>query len=285
MSVEKRIAITTDCVCDLPDDVLDAYGVEIIYFDIKTDHGCFKDRAEITSRNVVEYFEGGGQLIRTEAPCPREFEEFFEKRLETCDEILHITISSCLSASYKYATRAAGKFGGRVKVFDSKHLSTGIGHIVIKAAEMVKEGKSIQEILPVLEAMILKVSTSFIAQDAEYLYRTGRVSRFVKVMCETFKIRPVLGIRNGELRLKTIQIGNYEKSAMRYIQQELRYINKINKKRLFITQACCTVKIISLVKKLVKEKCEFEQTLVTNASATITSNCGSNTFGLLFVEE
>ena len=285
MTMTKKVCITTDCVCDLPEDMLEEYNIPIIYFYINTDHGCFKDMDEITSGNIVEYFENGGKMISTNAPFPNEFEDFFGKVLQDYDEIIHITITSTLSLSAKYATEAAKKFRGRVQVFDSGHLSTGIGHLVIKAAELVREGKSTEEILTLLDGIKDKVSTSFIAESTDYLYRTGRVSKTVNVICTAFKIHPVLKMKNGVMKLSSIQIGSYNRCVIRYIRKEMKDAAKIKKDRLFITHSSCTIKMITRAKKAVAEICDFEQVMVTKASATISSNCGANTIGVLFVRE
>lgn len=281
--MEKKIAITTDCVCDLSADMLEELGVRVIYFYITTDNGCFKDVDEITAGNVVEYFNNGGSYINTKASKSEEYDEFFEKVLKDSDEVIHITITSRLSKSYEIACQVAERFGDRVHIFDTQHLSTGIGHLVIKAVEMVKEGRSAEEILQRLTLLKRKVSTSFITDKVDYLYRNQRVSRFAMRICTAFKIHPVLHVKEGTLRIKTLQIGNYEKCVMRYVRRELRAQSKIDKKRIFITHAGCPVKLINRVKDMVMEKCPVEEILVTNASATISSNCGANSIGVLFM--
>lgn len=283
--MKKKICITSDCVCDLPEEILEQYEIPVIYFYIHTDKGCFKDMDEITAGNVIEYFENGGQYISTNAPKPYEYEKFFGEVLENCDEILHIAIADSLSMSMKFATEAAKKFNGRVHVFNSGHLSTGIAHLVIKAAELVSENKTCEEIIAVLDNVRDKVSTSFIAENADYLYRNGRVSKLVKTLCGGFKIHPILSMKKGEMNLKGIQIGNYKKSVVRYVKKELKHASGINKRLLFITHADCSIKLVGRVRKTVEEKCKFENIIVTRASATISSNCGANTIGVLFVRE
>lgn len=281
----NKVWITSDCTCDLSETLLDKYGVDVIYFYISTDRGCFKDRTEMTSTNVVEYFENGGQRISTAAPAVSEYVDFFEKALQKNDEIIHITISSHLSLSYDNAVVASKQFAGKVHVVDSGHLSTGIGHMIIKAVEMAKEGISRKEIVDVLEEMKYKVSTSFIADNADYLYRTGRVSKTVKNICSTFRIHPVLSLKNGKITVKGVRIGNLEKSISGYVKSELRKADKIKRERVFITYSTCPIRIISKIKEQINASCPFEEIWETKASATITSNCGANTVGVLFVRE
>ena len=150
----KKLGITTDCVCDLPDDYLKLHDVGIVYFYITTDRGRFKDGYEITSGNIIEYLEDGGEKAATNAPEPEEYREFFQDRLKECDELIHISISSKVSLSCKNASSALklmGEQADRVHVIDSKHLSTGMGHLVIKAVEMRDSGKAAEEICRELE--------------------------------------------------------------------------------------------------------------------------------------
>ncbi|MBQ5320026.1 MAG: DegV family EDD domain-containing protein [Oscillospiraceae bacterium] len=288
MSDKRKICITTDCVCDLPDEMLRDNDIDIVYFYIDTDTGCFRDRSEITAQNIFEYLKNGGKKSVTGAPPSEEFVEVFSKKLKNCEEIIHIATGNMISASVansKAAVEQMGSLGERVHVFDSGHLSTGIGHIVLKAAEMVKNGvNDTEKIIAELEKMRNMVSSSFMADSADYLYRNGKVSKAVQVICGMFNIHPVLAMKNGYLGLKSVQIGNYEKSALRYIRKELKE-NKIKTDRLFITHAGCTANDIKLIKKEVSRIMKFDSVIVTKASATVSGNSGPRTFGLLYVKD
>lgn len=282
----NRIGITTDCVCDLPDEYLKFHDVEVVYFYITTVTGRFKDGFEITSGNILEYLENGGEKAETNAPAPEEYRDFFLAQLEKYDEIIHISISDKISLSYhnaKAALELMGESGSRVRVIDSEHLSTGIGHLVIMAVEMRNSGSTSEEIAAEAEKYKCRISTSFITMNADYLYRNGRVSKAVRNICDVFSLHPVLGMKDGRIILKSIKVGNYEKSVMRYIKGELKNNRKIDRKRLFITHAGCTVKLINAVKAQSQRLCRFEEILVSKASATISSNCGMGTVGVLFV--
>lgn len=281
----SKVCITSDCTCDLSEELLDKYGVEVIYFYISTDRGCFKDRAEMTAANVVEYFENGGQRISTAAPSVSEYVDLFERVLQKQGELIHITISSQLSMSYENAVAAAAHFNGKVNVFDSQQLSTGIAHMVIEAVGMANEGKTKNEIVEALEKLRDKVSTSFIAYNADYLHRTGRVSNRVKNICTAFQIHPILDVKNGNMVLKSIMIGDYEKVVLRYVRSQLKKGVGIKKDRLFITYSTLPIKLIMKIKEQANRCCPFDEILETKTSATITSNCGANTVGVLFIRE
>ncbi|MBQ8567857.1 MAG: DegV family protein [Oscillospiraceae bacterium] len=283
-----KICITTDCVCDLPDAMLKKYDIDLVYFYIETDTGRFKDVDEITADNVFDYFRSGGSRIFTEAPPADELAAFFTEKLSKYDEVIHISISEKISNSVGNARSAKeklGELGKRVHIVDSGHLSTGIGHMVLRAAEMVQNGAAVEKIVSEAEAMRMKISTSFMAYNADYLYRNDKVSKTVHQICTVFNIHPVLGMKDGYLKLKSFHIGKYEKCAVRYVRKELKNHERINKKRLFITHAGGTVSDIKLARSEVSRIAKFDEVIVTKASATISGNSGPRTFGLLYIEE
>lgn len=285
---EQKVKIIAECVCDLPRTWLNEHNVDIVYFSIEIDSGVFFDTSEITSENIISYMQSGGVKALSCAPKPETYKESFEKNLEEYDEVILVAISSGISLGCGNARKAVeglGEKGSRVHVFDSGHLSSGLGHLVVKAAEMAESGHSASEILAALEVLREKVSTSFIAENADYLYRNGKVSEKVKKICSAFNIHPILAMKNGELSLKSITRGNYRKACKRYIKKTLSHSKGIEKNTAFITQAGCSAKMVEWIKSEVAKHCEFENLIVTKASATISSNCGPNTFGVLFISE
>lgn len=284
----KKVGITTECVCDLPEEYLKGNDVELIYFDIITDTGRFKDGYEITSGNILEYLEDGGKKAETRAPDVREYLALFEKKLEQYDELIHIAVSSHVGSSYQHALIAAermGEAGKRVTVIDSGHLSTGMGHMVMRAVELRNGGSAAAEIAEAITQMRSKISTTFITRSAESLYRNGRISSRVEKGCAFFGLHPVLVLKNGRISLKMFRIGNYERCVMRYIRGALKRCGQIDNRRLFITHAGCTVRMIAQIRAEAERLCRFDEVIVTRASATVSGNCGPGTVGVLFIHK
>ncbi len=283
---EQRVGIVAECVCDLPKSYLTEHNIDIVYFLIETDSGVFTDTDEITAENILGYMQSGGIKSKSSAPEPEVYRRVFEKNLEKYEEIILVAISSGISLSCANAAKAVsqmGEKGKRVHIFDSKHLSTGLGHLVVNAAEAAESGMSAKEIISKLTELRGRVSTSFITENVDFLYRNGKVSEKIKKICGAFNIHPVLAMKNGELTLKAVWVGRYEKACSRYIRSELKHSDKIDKKWAFLTFAGCSVKMLERIKNEINESCRFENLIQTKASATISSNCGPNSFGVLFI--
>ena len=284
----KRVGITADCVCDLPEEYLRTHGVDLIYSYVVTDRGRFQDGCEITSGNILEYLESGGEKVETRASATQDYRVFFENHLKEYDEIVHIGVSSGVSQSYGNATaslKLIGEMGKRVTVVDSEHLSTGMGHLVMRAVELRDSGSTAREIVEAITRMRGKVSTSFITRKADYLYQNARVSAQVAKFSAFFDLHPVLDVEKGRISLKMFRIGNYERCVIRYIRSALRHSGQIDTRRLFITHAGCTVKMLSQIKAEAESLCAFDEVVVTQASATVSGNFGPDTVGVLFIRK
>lgn len=283
---KKKVGILAECVCDLPKSTLRNCGVDILYFLVETENGVFTDTDEITAENVISHMETGGSKTKSAPPPPAVYIKAFEKNLKRYDEVILVAISSHISHSCDNAEKAVklmGDEGKKVHIFDSEHLSTGLGFLVLRAAELANQGCTSYQILSELKTLKTKVSTSFLAKNADYLYRNGLVPAYVKKICSVLNIHPVLAMKNGDIRLKNIIFGNYDSACRYYVRQELKGKKNIDKKCAFVTHAGCSVKMLKSITAEVEKYCRFDELKVTEASATISSNCGPGTFGVLFV--
>lgn len=282
---KKKVGIIAECVCDLPPDIIEEYDISMVYFLVETDSGVFADTYEITAENILGYMEAGGEKSKSSAPSVDVYIEAFGKKLKKYDEVVLPTIASSVSDSYANAVKAAekmGEEGKRIHIFDTGHLSTGLGHMVICAAQLAKAGENAEKITSALADMQSRVSTGFIAMNVNYLYRNGLVNKTVMKLCGAFNAHPVLVMKKGVLTAEYILFGNYERSYARYIKRRLKG-GGIDKTRAFITYAGVPLKTIEEIKKQAATLGGFEEIIVTKASATVSSNCGPGTVGILFV--
>lgn len=283
-----NIAITTECVADLPPRYYKENEVDVVYFDVKTESGIFRDTVEIDSRNVIEYMVDGEKKANSVIPSANSYKNFFTNMLREYSEVIHICISSGISDAYSNAVLAKVKMGAdgeKIHVIDSKHLSSGQGLIVMAAVRYVNLGLDSQEIIKNLEKMIQRVSTSFLANNADYLYYNGKVKKSIMRVCKIFHIHPVLAMIDGKLTLKGAYIGKYNYAAKKYIKQILDGKTPIDTSVGFITYAGCSEDILEMVRKELSNHITFENRIEQPASATVSSNCGPRTFGVLFARK
>lgn len=285
----KRIFITTECVADLPANYLNEYkDIELIYYDIKTDRGIFRDTKEITSLNVLEYMNGGKKVITSIIPSAYDYKQFFTEKLKSYDEILHVSVSSGISEAFENANTAKSRMGidgERIHIIDSRHLSSGQGLITMEAVKCRDKGMDCKDIINHLIDYIPKVSTSFLANNADYLYYNQKVGENVMKICRMFSLHPVLAMIDGKLTLKRVYIGNYKKCAKRYMKNTLGRIENIDTTSGFITYAGCSEELLKHINVELANKIHFDNLYKCQASATVSCNCGPSTFGILFAKK
>jgi len=280
----KKIQITTDCVCDLPKEFLEHYGISTMYCYVHTDKGRFCDINEITSDNLLEYLSVDGGKAKSQTASVEEFETFFSDALGIGEQVIHVTTAQKVGSGYKIATIAAQGFGN-VTVVDSGHLSSGLGLMVMRAAHLVKRGMTVEKIVKDLEVMKNKISTSFIVPSAESLYRNGKISYNVKKICEIFNLHPVISLKKSRFALAGIKSGSMKKAYTEYIRQNFKGKKNIDTSILFITYAGCNSKQLKEFKEEVLKYQKFERIEFQKASATISSNCGLGAMGVLYIKK
>ena len=201
--------------------------------------------------------------------------------LEDCDGIVHIDISSEMSACYQNACIAAQEFKN-VHVVDSRNLSTGIGHIVLDAAIMAQSGMAAEDIANELRARTDKVEASFVIDTLQYLYKGGRCSMLTALGANVLKLKPCIEVVDGVMGVGKKYRGNFDKVIIKYVEDRLSGRDDIDYKRIFITHSRMDPEIVENVRKKVCELGTFDEVIETDAGCTVSNHCGPNCLGVLF---
>ncbi len=276
------IRITSDSTCDLGEWVAKR-NIGILALQVNLDSTPYRDGVDITPQDIFDFVAETKQLPKTSAPSIGDYEEFFTEQLKLADEVLHFNISAKSSGSHNMAKQAAEAFGGKVRVIDSMALSSGQGLLVMKAADLRDAGKSIDEIEETINALRNKVNTSFVPDRLDYLHKGGRVSGFVNIAATVLKIHPLIMMQNGQLVPGKKYKGKMSVCIKQYIADLKEMYPAYDTTRCFVTHSSADEELVELAKELVKENFQFDEVLETVAGSIITSHCGRNTLGVLFI--
>ena len=278
------ICITSDSTCDL-NHLAEERGIVILPLGVTLGEKSYLDGVDITPQDIFDFVSETNILPKTSAPSIAMYEDFFQKQLETYDEVIHFNISAKSSGSHNMAKQAAESFDGKVRVIDSMALSSGQGLLILAAADMRDEGKSAQEIEEKILDLRLTVNTSFIPDRLDYLYKGGRCSKMEMYGANILKIHPLIAMNNGALGVKKKYRGKMNVCIRQYVEDLCQEYPKYNKKRCFVTHSCADADLVAVAKEKVKEFFDFEEVIETVAGSIITSHCGRNTLGVLFIYE
>lgn len=275
------VMVTTDSVCDLPKTLTVKNQIAVLPYHVLTSGGRFMDGREIESDGVLAYMEDVEKWARSEEPGVQDYEKFFAEQLTKAQHIIHIAMGKHASKGYENSLKASRTFDN-VTVFDSGHLSSGMGLIVLQAAHYAAEGMTVDAILEELRNMRRRVRTSFIVSSTKYLARSGRISARVNAICEACMLHPTIVLKNSSMKVGAIRIGTEEAIRRKYIYSTLKTAAEIDTKLLFITYAGLRQEDLKEIEEYVRRKVDFEQIIFQKASPAISTNCGPGCFGLLF---
>ena len=162
--------------------------------------GYYKRRfgVEITPEIIYDYVDASGQLPRTSAVNVFDYVREFRHWRQQGYSIVRFCVSSDFSSSYQNACIAAQEFTNVYPV-DSRNLSTGIGHLVLDAAEMAEQGMDAADIASALEKKREKLDVSFVLDTLEYLKRGGRCSALVAMSANLQHLKPCIEVKDGKM--------------------------------------------------------------------------------------
>lgn len=280
-----KVKIISDSTCDLSRELIEKYDIALLPLYVSLGDDTRKDGVEVTPDDIYAHVDETGKLPKTAAPNLADYQELFEKWRNDGYEVVHFTISSDFSSSYHNACLAAEEVGG-VYVVDSRNLSTGQGHVVLHGAELAMQGKSGAEIKEACDKLALKVEASFVVDSIDYLYKGGRCSAVAALGANLLKLKPCIEVIDGKMTPSKKYRGNIDRVIMNYVADRLSGRDDIVRHRIFITHTRCNPEVVEQVRAKIMELCpEFDEILETTAGCTVTSHCGPNTLGVLFLRK
>ena len=279
------VRVSADSTCDLSPELLQAYGIETLPLYVVMEGNAYKDGLELTPDELYSKVREAGKIGSTAAINVDEYLTFFTRMKETCDTLIHFTISSEMSSCWQNANIAAQEVGG-VYVIDSRNLSTGIGLQVLRACELARQGMAAEVIVSAVREMAARVDATFVPESLEFLKMGGRCSSAAALGANLLRIKPCIQVREGAMSVGKKYTGSMENVLMKYVKDRLSNLENVDLSQVFITHSGMDdLTLIDKVKDAVLAIAPFEDVQVTRAGCTISNHCGPNTLGVLFCKK
>ncbi|MBO5938986.1 MAG: DegV family protein [Clostridia bacterium] len=276
--------IACDSTCDLSPELIERYGIKTIPLSVMLGEKEYRDGVDIDPEKIYEHYQKTGTLPKTAAVNIAAFTEFFEELTVDDRAVVYFSISAEMSASYNNARLAAEDFED-VFVVNTKNLSTGGGLLVVSAAEMAAEGMAADEIAEACEELAERVDASFIVDDLEFLHKGGRCSAVAALGANLLQLKPCIVVKNGKMGVEKKYRGRFSAVLQKYIAERIGDASDVDLTRVFVTHAGCDEEIYGACVEQVKAIAPFGEVLLTRAGCTISSHCGRNTLGVLFLRK
>ena len=196
----KRVVITADSAADLPKDIADKYGIEIMPMNVIIDGEEKKDSVNITASQIFDYADNTGIIPKTSAVPPAEYTDFFEKFTKDGKAVVHLSFCSELSSTCRNAKMSASNYDD-VYVIDTHNLAGGIGLLAIKGSEMRDKGLGAKEICEKLSELVPYTKVSYLLDNIDFLRRSGRCSAAKAFGVSLFSVKPCAAMVNGKIEV------------------------------------------------------------------------------------
>ena len=278
------IIITSDSTTDLSKELCERYKITVMPLCITLGDKLYTDGVDITPDDIYAHHDRTGELPKTTATNVGDCLDFFSQFTSQGKTVIHFTISSEMSSTYNNACMAAEELGN-VYIIDTKNLSTGGGLLVITAAELLNQGLPVEEIVEKTRETVARVDASFVIDNLEYLYKGGRCSAVAMLGANLLKLKPCIQVKNGKMDVAKKYRGRYADVLKQYVVDKIGDYSDIDLDRVFVTHAGCDPQLVNDIVELVKKTAPFKEVFLTHAGCTVSSHCGANTLGVLFIRK
>ena len=274
------VRVVTDSTADLPKEIVEEYGIEIVPLTVRLGNTMFRDYYDVSPPQFFQMLKETDDFPRTSQPSVDEFVRTYTK-LGNKDDIVSIHISMDMSATAQSASVALQQLPDwKVKIIDSRTVSIGLGLIALEAAKAAKDGADIKEVLNLIDDLKSGTKVFFSVDSLDFLQKGGRIGRAQGFLGTMLKIKPLLAVADGFVspvervrgsnRLISRMVELIKEEADKYTSMKATFIYGE-------TQEHCD-NLISQLNSAV----QFENLYKNYVGSVITSHAGPTAFGIGF---
>lgn len=193
-----NVAIVTDSNSGISQAEAKELGIYVIPMPFLVDGKLYFEDVDMNKEQFYHFLENDADLS-TSQPSPCDVMDLWDKLLKEYDEIVHIPMSSGLSASCSTAMGLARDYDGKVQVVDNQRISVTMQQSVMDAKHLVAAGKSAAQIKEILEKEALESSIYLMVDTLKYLKKGGRITPSAALLGSALNLKPILQIQGDKL--------------------------------------------------------------------------------------
>ncbi|MBA2751284.1 MAG: DegV family protein [Actinobacteria bacterium] len=279
MPGSTALRIITDSACDLPPELAERHGIEIVPLTVRFGDEELVDRRDLTPRQFWDRLAHSDVLPETAAPSPGAFEAAYRKAAEDgCEGVVCVTISAGLSATYEAAQLAAQAMTDSipVRVVDSRAVALAEGLMAVRAAEMAGEGAGIDDVVRELEDLVRRSRTFAALDTLENLKKGGRIGGAQAFVGSMLSIKPIIQVSEGKVEPESRQ--RTRAKALRYLAEKVRQHEPVDMLAVMHGDAPDLDEMLDLLSSTRSR----EEIVVGDVGAVIGTHTGPRVMGVIF---
>lgn len=280
------IQFTTEVSSDIPKELLAEKHIDTVPLQVHLEDKEYKD-GDLTNREVYDIFQSKKALPSTSAVSVGDYQDLFLPYLKEGKTVIHIAMSSGISSTYQNACIAAEDLEdeGKVYVIDGKALSQATSILVYKGVEMAEAGKSAEEIVEALTALVPKLDSSFMITNLEFLKHGGRCSTLAALGANLLKLKPMINMDGGSMSTDKKYRGKDEDAYFQYLDDRFPEGLEYDREYACISHGLVDEAILDKAASVLKKKYKFENVIVNDVGTVIMAHGGKGCFGVFFLRK
>lgn len=209
----SKVYIVTDSTADLTEEEVKQFEISIVPMNISIDDENYIDGVTITKEEFKEKMIASAELPKTAQPSIGRFVEVYDELGKNGDSVISIQMMRSISGTVDAARQAADITETNVTVVDSDFTSRSMGMIVKEAAKAAQDGKTVEEILEIIEDAKKRTTLYLTVVNLDNLIKGGRISQLMGMFSNLLNIKLFLQVINGKIEI--IQKGRGLKSLQK----------------------------------------------------------------------
>lgn len=192
-----NIALVTDSIADLPKELMDKYQINLLPLNLVMEGTSYLDKMTMTPEIFYNILDDLEEYPSSAQPSPKVIEHLYSSLLENYDEILVISVAKEQSGTNNLFIKAAEKMarvGKRIEVIDSKQNSGAEGLLVMKAAELIHNGETMDNIINEIEYLRDRTQILVSVNTLKYMVKSGRLSKVGGILGKLINLKPVVSL-------------------------------------------------------------------------------------------
>jgi DegV family protein with EDD domain len=197
------IKIITDSTSDLPADIRKKYDIQTVTQKVIFGTDVYEDSVELTAQRFYEMLPTAKEHPKTSQAAPADFLKLYRPLLEAGHEIVSLVLSSKLSGTYASAVAAKKDLEEEfqkqlpITILDTPWVSMALGMLCLIAAQAAQAGKSRDQVVAAVNAIIPQLNIIFVLDTLEYLRRGGRIGAASAMLGTMLNFKPMLTLKDG----------------------------------------------------------------------------------------
>lgn len=277
---KEKIALLVDSGTDVPAEIMSKYGMYMLPLQIIYKDRTYTDKVDITAEEIYQRLPQ--EIPSTSLPDGETINKIFDRiKADGYEKVLAVTISSGLSGTYN-VVRLMGEQRNDLDIFvlDTKNIGIGAGLQAIRAAELLTEGITWQELKEQLLQEVVRNKVFFNVATLEYLQKGGRIGLVASILGNALKLNPIISCNDEGIYYTVAKSRGRKKSLDKTIELVKQYIGNHKQFRLAVAQGDALAEAKEMKTRLEQEFPQVKEIFFGQISPALVVHTGPGLLGV-----